>query len=135
MHVQFVEPAVIRLLLLDVCPNGFLISSHRGDKIPSGPKVLPREILLSPEERPRNVDGALPLDKTHHLCDRVFWRDADQHVDMVQHEMPFHNPALLLDGQFPEYLTQIFPEIFVQYLSSTFRNPYHMVLAVPYRVA
>lgn len=135
MHVQFVEPAVFRLLFLDVCPDGFLISPHCGDKIPSGPKILPRKIPHSPVKRPRNVDCALPLDKAHHLCNRVFRRDADQHVYVVQHEMPFHNPTLLLDGQFPEYLTQIFPEFLIQHLSSTFRNPYHMVLAVPYRVA
>lgn len=96
-----------------------------------------RKIPLLLKERPRNVDGALPLDATvtterkltHYLCDRVFWQNADRSVDIVMHEVPFHNPALVLYvwpvPRMPHPDISVF---FVQCFSSKSRNPYHMVL-------
>ena len=61
--------------------------------------------------------------------------DALKHVDMIRHEMAFQYVTLLLPGQLPEDFPQILAELVKEDFPPAFWNPYHMVLAVPYRVA
>ncbi len=53
---------------------------------------------------------------------------------MIQHQVPFLYPALLLTSQLPQYFSKVLPQLFVQHFSSTLGNKYHMVFALPLRV-
>jgi hypothetical protein len=54
---------------------------------------------------------------------------------MIRAKMPFLDGAFALHGQAPEYLTQLLPQLAIQYLSAAFWNPNDVVLAVPDAVA
>jgi hypothetical protein len=133
--MQLILASIFAFLLLDVLTDSFFVSTNRGCKVASGSKAVTREVLLSSKKRPCNVDGALAFDVTHHLSNRVLGRNRDEHVNMVRHEVAFQYVALPLPGQLPEDLAKILPKLFVEHFPPAFRNPYHMVLAVPYGVA
>ena len=63
-----------------------------------------------------------------------FLRNTDQHVHMVYHKVAFQYPTLPLHGELSENLAQMLPELIIECLPSVLRNPYYMVLAVPYCV-
>ena len=69
-------------------PDRGLISADRRHVVPAGPKVLAREVLPPPEVGPRNVDGTLPLDESEDLGHGVLRGNGQQHVHMVEVEMP-----------------------------------------------
>ena len=66
--------------------------------VPASPEVLPREILLPSIIRPRNPDCAFPLDVPYGRRNAVLGRNADEHVDMVRHDMALDDFARLLVG-------------------------------------
>jgi len=74
-HIELVQTPVFAFLLFDVLTN-----AYGGHELPSGPEARASEVLLSPKERPCNVDGALALDVAHHLSNRVLRWDRDKRV-------------------------------------------------------
>jgi hypothetical protein len=80
------------------------------------------------------MDGALSLDEAKHLRNGVLWRDRDQHVNMIGHQMPLLDPALFLLRKLTEYRPKILPQPDVQRLSSALRNENNVVVAVPLAV-
>ena len=64
-------------------PDRLLIHPNRGNKIPPGPEILPRKVLPLPKIYPRNLDGALSLEKPYHLRNGILGANRDQHVNMV----------------------------------------------------
>jgi len=79
-HIELVQTPVFAFLLFDVLTNSLLVSAYGGHELPSGPEARASEVLLSPKERPCNVDGALALDVAHHLSNRVLLWDRDKRV-------------------------------------------------------
>ena len=71
------------------------------------------EVPLSPLEDSGNVDSTLAFDEANNLRDTILWRNGDQHVDMVCHEVAFQYFALFLLSKRPEHLPQILPELSV----------------------
>jgi hypothetical protein len=55
------ESLVLGLLVADVLANGRLVASDRRYEVSPCPEVLPNEVPFLVEERPANVDRALPL--------------------------------------------------------------------------
>jgi hypothetical protein len=133
--MQLIEPSVIGLLLFDVFTASVLVPSYRGYKIPSGPEIVAGEVFLLAEEAPCDVDGTFALDETNHLRHAIFGRDTDHHVHLVYHKLALQYPALPLHGELSEDLAQMLSELLIESLPAVLRNPYYMVLAVPYCVA
>src|SRR5512138_839059 len=70
--VHLIESTILFFLGLDIRPDRLLIESNRGNKIPSGPKMLPGEILPPSQIHPGNLDSTLTLEKPYHLGNGVF---------------------------------------------------------------
>ena len=77
---KLIHLAIQKLLVPDVGPNRLLVSAHRRDEISARPELVPGEVLRLSLDILRDPNRAFALDETHHLGDRVFWWDRDQHV-------------------------------------------------------
>jgi len=102
-----------------VLSNHFLISSYRRYKISSRPKTPSNKIPLLPHVLPRNMNGTLSFDKSHHLPYRIFRRYQDHHVYMIRHQVTLLNYTLPLFSQMVKYFTQ-FPNSFLIWPNITF---------------
>ena len=103
-------------------------------KYPPGPEVLSCEIPPPPPYRPRNVNRTLAFDVPDHLGHSILGRDRDQHVHVIDDQVPFQNLALLLLGQPAKYLPEVLTQLLVELLAPTFRNEHDMVFAFPFRM-
>ena len=56
--------------------------------------MLPGEVLPRSYERSRYVDGTLPFDESHHLRNRPIRRNRQQHVHMIDHQVPLQHFGL-----------------------------------------
>ena len=50
-----------------------------------------REIPLPTAELPHNLDRALALEIAHDIGHRVLRRNADAHMNVIPHHVPFHD--------------------------------------------
>lgn len=78
--------------------------------------------------------GALALQVAHEARDAELRRDADQHVDVVRHEVPLDGLHPLPHAQPPEDLPQILAVLVVDRLPSILWREHDVVLAQPFRV-
>jgi hypothetical protein len=127
--VQLVEPAIFGFLLLDVFADRLFVSTHCGHKISSGPEIVASEVLSLAEEASCNVDGALAFDETHNLGNAVLGRFADEPMYAIYHQVPFQYLALPLQGKFPETLTQMLSELFIERLPTVLGNSFALQLS------
>ena len=133
-QIHLVQTGIFLLLIPNVLAYHRLVSSHRRHKIPSCPEVLSNKTSLPLTIHPAQIYRALALDVPYHLRYRILRGYRYQHVHMIQHQVPFLYPALLLTSQLPQYFSKVLPQLFVQHFSSTLGNKYHMVFALPLRV-
>ena len=96
--------------------------------------MLAREIALTLAIRPRQMNGALPLDVPDDLRHRVFRWYRNQHVHMIEHHMAVLYPAFLLLGKPAQHLAEVSPNVPEQRFLAAFRNENDMIFAVPFRV-
>ena len=97
-------------------------------KYPRAQKCCPTKFRFLVEERPGNVNRALPLDVPDDLRDRVLRWDRDLHVHVVRHQVALDDLALLLLRQGPEDITH--PAQFpIQRLLPVLRDEHHVVFA------
>lgn len=129
------QPGLDIFLIPDVLSDHFLIPPHCRDKIPSRPKTLSHKVAPALSVHSGNVDRTLPFHVPHHLRHRMLWRNRNQHVNMIRHQMPFQNLALLALRQLSEHLSQVLAQARIQRLPSALRNEHHMVFALPPTVA
>src|SRR5882672_300855 len=106
-QIELIQALVFVLLVPDVFTNHRFVASDGGDEIPSGPEVLPNEIALPLAVYPCQMNRALPFHKSDHLRYSVLRWDREHHVHMIQHQMPFLDPAFLALGQSTEYFSQM----------------------------
>ncbi len=59
--VELIEPLILSLLVSDVCPDGFLIKTHRVHEKPSRPEMLAHEIAFAFSVDPRQMDRTFAL--------------------------------------------------------------------------
>ena len=81
------------------------------------------------------MDRALALDETDHLRNRIFRWDGNHHVNVVGHQVPLFDSALLLLRQFPKHLSEVPSQLRVKRLPPAFWNEYNMIFALPLAVA
>jgi hypothetical protein len=94
-----------------------------------------REVSLPLRIPPRDVDRALPFDEPDHFRNRVFRWNLDQHVDVVGHQMPFHDPTVLLSRQLMHDISQILTDLAEDRLLPVLRYENDMELTFPTTVA
>ena len=133
--MQLVEPAIFGLLLFGVIADSLFVSAYSGYKVSSGPEFVASEVLSLPKEAPCDVDGTLSFDETYHLRNAILGWYADEHVNVVYHQVTFHYLALPLHRKLSKDLAQMLSELFIQSLPAVLGNPHYMVLAVPGGVA
>ena len=134
-QTRLIISPVFTFLVPDVLTDRCLIGPHRRNKISPCPKRITGEIFLPPQTLPRDHDGTFPFDVPDHHSDRMFRRDAHQHVDVVRTTMSFEDFRLPLRGKPMENLTKFRTQVRIQYFASTLRYKNQMVLAVPLGIA
>lgn len=130
-HIELVQVPVFLLPVAYVGADRCFIAPRRRCEITPRPEVLSCKILPTLEVDPCRMDRAHALHLGYHLRRRVLPRDRQQHVHMVDHQMPFFKSALLLLGQVPLHFAQMRPQALIQYLAPAFRNEHHMAFALP----
>ncbi|SBT04507.1 hypothetical protein PROAA_130025 [Candidatus Propionivibrio aalborgensis] len=97
--------------------------------------MLPDKVAFAFPIHPRQMNCALALDEANHLRHRVLRRYRNHHVHVVRHQMPFHYLALFLSSKLAEYFSEMLAQLSVQCPAPTLWNEYHVIFAVPRRVA
>ena len=78
--------------------------------------------------------AALSLEKSHELCYTQIRRDTHKHMDMIHTRFCFYNFYTFLFAQRPQYFSDVFFELSVDFFSPELWCEYDMVLTFPRRM-
>src|SRR5215471_3971369 len=117
--------------MLDRGANLLLLKTNRGYRIPARPEAFSMKVSLSPPKLSRNGDGTLALDIPNHLGHRILRRNADEHVDMILHHMPFQDGAAPLPGQLTQHRPKKTPDLTIQSFLAALRDKDHVIFTIP----
>jgi len=98
---------IFRLLRPDVLPDGGFVCPDGRDKVATRPEILSSKVPRLPHKGPRDVDGTLTFDVPHHLTNRILGRYRQQHVDMVDQKVAFHDFAFPLFGKILKHVAKM----------------------------
>ena len=128
-------PGTIRgILLADVCADLLQFEPDGRYTVAAGPEMLAREVSLFTGQT-RDCDRALAFQKSDHGRHRVLRWNRDTHVDVVWHQVPLNDLALLLFGQGVEDCAQLPPRLAKDGFPSALGHEHHMIIAVPFDLA
>ena len=96
--------------------------------------MLAAEIALPSVPVARHPDRALAFDVPDDAGDAVLRRNLDQDVDMVGHQVPFVDDAVLLAGKFVKDRAQLDAQWPVELFLPVFRDKNDVVETFSYRV-
>src|SRR5271154_4818407 len=74
--------------MLDVFPDDRFVSTYGRDEVSPRPETLTDKPTLALAINSRKMDRTFAFDVPHHLTDRVFRRNRQQHMDMIGHQVP-----------------------------------------------
>ena len=131
IHCWAIEELIVLPLVLDVLPDGFFVCSNGGDKVPSAPEALLLDCMALRGEEIVGSDGTLALEEAHDVCDRVFWRNGEQHVDMIGTGCRFEDLYFFLRRKSAENLADLASRVTKEHLFTVFWYNNHVILAVP----
>src|SRR3981081_4352397 len=94
------------ILLADVGADLLQFEPDGRYGVTASPEMLAREVSLL-SGHTRDSDGTLAFQKSDHRRHRVLWWNRDAHVNVVWHQVPLNDLALLLFGQRVEDCTQL----------------------------
>jgi len=77
------------------------------------------------------MNRTLSLDVPDHFRNRVLWWNLDQHMDVIGHQMPFHDPTVLLSRQLMHDISQILTDLAEDRLLPVLRDEDDMKLTLP----
>ena len=89
------------------------------------------KVLLSSRKVPGDRYRALALHESDHLGYRILGRDRDQHVDVVRHQVSFHDLALMLSRQIVEDCPEVFAQVPINHLPAELGDEDYVVFALP----
>ena len=98
MRLEAAAVTIRGFLLADVLADLLQLEAHCGHGVPTGPKVLAREIPFLAAQAGHRY-SALPFQKPDYRSDRILRRNRDAHVHVVRQQVPFQNLAFLLPRQ------------------------------------
>ena len=121
------------LLFADVLGDLGKLETYGRNSIASRPEVLTREIAIL-AFHPSNGNRALALQEADDAGHGMLGWDGYADVDVVGHDMAFHDGTLLLFCQGVKYLSEMFSDLPPQYFSAILGYEDDMILAVPTRM-
>jgi hypothetical protein len=128
------QPQVFLLLVLDVFLDRLFVTPNRTDEIAARPEALPDEIASPLAVRPHQMDCALAFDVPDHVRHRVFWRDRQQHVNVIRKQMSLFDFRFFLSRELTKDFAHRPPQFLKEHFASILRDENHVVFAVPGRV-
>ena len=93
--------------------------------------MLTCAMLLPLGVNPRKVKGTFAFAKANDWRDRLLRRNRDQQVNMIGHQMPRFDPALLLPGELVKHGSQILPQLPIKATAATLGDKDNLILARP----
>ena len=122
------------LLLPDVLRYRRLVQADGRHVVALGPEVPVAELVLEVGVLVEHHERALALEVAHEAGHADLGRYADQHVDVVGHQVPLDYLHPLVPAQVAEYLAQRIPVLAVYQFAPILRCEHDVVLAHPLRV-
>ena len=117
------------ILLADVCVDLLQFGPDGRYSVTAGPEMLAREVSFLAGQA-SDSDGTLPFQKSDHRRHRVLRWNRDAHVNMVWHQVPLDDLALLLFSQGMEDCAQLPTRLAKDDLPSSFGHEHNMVLSL-----
>ena len=77
------------------------------------PRSAARRSCVFVQHTPAQHGSRFALNEPHHLRHRILRRHRDEHVHVIDHQMPFRDLAFLLPSQFPEDPSKLPPNLVV----------------------
>ena len=99
---------LVRLLLLaDIRSDHRFVQTHGRHKIPARPKHLAGKVPFPTPETSGDQDRAFTLEVPYDIRYRVLRRNTQAHVHVIQHQVPFYDPRLLMRRKLVKNLSQV----------------------------
>ena len=134
-ELHLIVALVLGFLVPDIGPYHVLVEPNGRNEITARPKMLSREIAFSTAEFARDLNRALALEVAHHIGNRLLRRDADANVDVIPHQVAFHDLRLLVPGEVVKYCPEVAAQRPENALLPAFRYEHHVIFAVPSSMA
>ena len=118
----------------DVIPNHLLVQTNSADAVPSRPETPPEQRSLRFQKFTMDSGCAFTLQVPHRHRNAVLRWDAQQHVNMVRHGLPFHKFHPPVSAQLTKNSANSTPNSSVKCLLAILRQDDNMILALPFHV-
>ena len=128
---QVLKTLIRFLLILTIRSDNLLIGPNRGDKIASGPELMPNKVSLFVVHILSDPDRTLAFEKTYDRRHTVFGGNGNQHMNMIRHQMTRFNRALFLFRQSVKDLSQVSADGSIEDFLLILGREDAMVLAIP----
>jgi hypothetical protein len=89
------------------------------------------EILLLAGYVLCHPDRALAFQEPHNACHRKLRGDRDKHMNVIRHQMPFLDLAVLLGGKAMKHIFKLFADGAKKSFLSVFWREHYMIFAFP----
>src|SRR5262249_15712582 len=97
--------------------------------------MVPRRVLASSHECPRDVDRRLALDEADNLGYGVLRGNGEEPRHVIRHPVPLFNTTFLLIGYRAKGLPEMPSQFMVERFTTVLWDKHHMILAVPLGMA
>src|ERR1700758_4753731 len=134
LQLELIQLPIGQFLVSDIGPDHLLVPTDGPGKGFASPRILAQKIPHLSVGILRDPYRTLPFHVSDDLCHRIFRRYRYQHMDVIRHQMPFLDPALLPSRQIVKHLTQMTLYLAEQKLLAVLRRKHDVVLALPGRV-
>jgi hypothetical protein len=122
------------LLVADITAHVLFFTSHRGDRTTSRPEGFAVEIARAPPKLPSHCKRGFRLDGADDFGHRVLRWDADQHVDMILHQVACKHFTPALSRQCVNHRPQKLPHFAIEFLLTPLGHKHEVIFAVPLRM-
>ena len=95
---------ICQFLVSDVGPDDFLVPADGRDKVTARREFVAQKIPHLAFDILRDPYRTLPFHLSDDLRHRIFGRYRDQHMNVIRHQMPVLDPALLPSRQIVKHL-------------------------------
>src|ERR1700758_968392 len=99
LQLELIQLPIGQFLVSDIGPDHLLVPTDGRDKVSASPEFVAQKIPHLAFDILRDPYRTLPFHVSDDLCHRIFRRYRYQHMDVIRHQMPFLDPALLPSRQ------------------------------------
>ena len=134
IHCWPIEELVVFPLVLDVLLDGVLIDANCANEVPSRPERFFADASSLLGKCVVGLNGALSLEESHDVGNRIFWWNGDEEVQMIGCSSAFQNLCFFAGCKFPEHFADLDPDLSEEDFLPVFWYDDHVVFTVPYHV-